>query len=114
MAGPSYLQYNTLQQAVTSGLELGVNLSDMTLKRAISTPISHPEALVDSSWDAELQNLYNAEFQQGSSTAYQSQPLKLLFGVGIEALVGVGVGIERAVERITSLLIQTTHHSINS
>lgn len=84
MAGPSYLQYSTLQQAVPSGLEVGINPSDMTLKRTISAPISHPEALVDSScfnpiqplgtWDAELQNLYNAEFQQGSSTAYQSQP----------------------------------------
>ncbi|KAK1394755.1 hypothetical protein POM88_013811 [Heracleum sosnowskyi] len=86
MAGPSYLQYNTLQQAVTSGLELGVNLSDMTLKRAISTPISHPEALVDSSWDAELQN---AEFQQGSSTAYQSQP----FTGGLLLLTGYSVGV---------------------
>ncbi|KAF1001881.1 uncharacterized protein LOC141703025 [Apium graveolens] len=76
MAGPSYLQYNTLQQAANS--------SDMTLKRTISTPISHTEALVDSScfnpiqplgtWESELQNLYNAEFQQGNSTSYQSQP----------------------------------------
>lgn len=49
MAGPSYLQFNSLQQAVTSGLELGVNPSDMTLRRTISTPISQPEALVDSS-----------------------------------------------------------------
>lgn len=49
MAGPSYIQFNTLQQAATSGLELGINPSDMTLKRAISTPIPHPEALVDSS-----------------------------------------------------------------
>ncbi|KAL1810942.1 hypothetical protein ACET3Z_021007 [Daucus carota] len=84
MAGPSYPQFNALQQAVTSGLDLGINPSEITHKRTISATISHPEALVDSScfntiyplatWDAELQNLYNAEIQQASSTTYQSQP----------------------------------------
>ncbi|XP_063934946.1 transcription factor bHLH63 isoform X2 [Daucus carota subsp. sativus] len=84
LAGPSYPQFNALQQAVTSGLDLGINHFEMTHKRTVSAPISHPEALVDSScfntihplatWDAELQNLYNAEFQQASSTTYQSQP----------------------------------------
>lgn len=49
MAGPSYLQYNTVQQAITGGLDLGINTSDMTLKRTISASISHPEAIVDSS-----------------------------------------------------------------
>lgn len=81
MANPAYFQFNPLQQAITCcGLDLGVNPPDMALRRTISAPVSISETFVDSSgfnppatWDADLQNLYNAEFQQGRSTTYPPQ-----------------------------------------
>ncbi|CAK9134089.1 unnamed protein product [Ilex paraguariensis] len=83
MANPAYLQFNPLQQAVSSGLEMGINPSDVALRRTISAPLSIPETFIDSScfnqiqsfstWDAELQNLYGIELQ-GRSTPFPSQP----------------------------------------
>ncbi|KAG7011715.1 Transcription factor HBI1, partial [Cucurbita argyrosperma subsp. argyrosperma] len=92
----SYLQFNPNNQQVVScsGLEIGINTSDIALGR------SFPENFVDSScltfksfqvldnidqsmqqfqtssgWDMDLQNLYNVGFDQGrSSNAFSSHP----------------------------------------
>ncbi|GLT42795.1 hypothetical protein SLA2020_167790 [Shorea laevis] len=84
---PAYLQLNPVQQAVSCcGLEMGMNPSDMGLRRAISAAVPVPEAFIDPScipqiqppatWDAaELQNLYSMAFEQGRSTSFPSQPL---------------------------------------
>lgn len=81
---PTHLQLNGLGQGVSSsGLELGANPPDATLRRTISAPVSIPDTPFDSSclnqiqpltWDAELQNLYGMEYQQGRSTSFVSQP----------------------------------------
>uniref|UniRef100_A0A5B7A490 Putative transcription factor bHLH63 n=1 Tax=Davidia involucrata TaxID=16924 RepID=A0A5B7A490_DAVIN len=83
MPNPAYLQFNPLQQVVSCcGLEMGINPPDMALRRTISAPVSIPGTFLDSScfnqiqpsstWDADLQNLYNVEFHQGRSTSFQS------------------------------------------
>ncbi|XP_019166034.1 PREDICTED: transcription factor bHLH63 [Ipomoea nil] len=69
---------NSLQQC--SGMENGVNPSAMALRRTISAPISLLDTTANqlqasSTWDAEIQNLYAMEFQQGrSTTSFLSQP----------------------------------------
>ncbi|XP_031267786.1 transcription factor bHLH49-like [Pistacia vera] len=76
MNNPAYLQSNPVQQQVVScsGSEMGINPSDMGLRRTIS---ASPETFLDSScftlqpssiWDADLQNFYNLAFDQGRST----------------------------------------------
>ncbi|GKV42826.1 hypothetical protein SLEP1_g50191 [Rubroshorea leprosula] len=86
MINPAYLQLNPVQQAVSCcGLEMGMNPSDMGLRRAISAAVSVPEAFIDPScipqiqppaiWDAELQNPYSMAFEQGRSTSFPPQPL---------------------------------------
>lgn len=89
MANPTSLQFNPLQQLMSScGMEMGINTPDMGfLRRTISAPVSiPPEPFLDTScfaqiqppsstWDADLQNLYSLEFQQaGRSTSFPSQP----------------------------------------
>ncbi|GMI88176.1 hypothetical protein HRI_002486900 [Hibiscus trionum] len=74
---PPYLQFNPIQQVVSGGgVEMGINSSDMALRRTISAPVSIPDAsFLDTScftgmqqiqpsatWDVELQNLYNVAF----------------------------------------------------
>ncbi|CAI9769875.1 unnamed protein product [Fraxinus pennsylvanica] len=81
---PSHLQFNSLPQGVSCyGLEMGVNLPDVILRRTISAPVSMPEIFLESSnlnqiqhssWDPELQNLYGMEFHQGKSTSFNTQP----------------------------------------
>ncbi|GLT86218.1 hypothetical protein SLE2022_043720 [Rubroshorea leprosula] len=86
MINPAYLQLNPVQEAVSCcGLEMGMNPSDMGLRRAISAAVSVPEAFIDPScipqiqppatWDAELQNPYSMAFEQGRSTSFPPQPL---------------------------------------
>ncbi|XP_023529229.1 transcription factor bHLH63-like [Cucurbita pepo subsp. pepo] len=83
----SYLQFNPNNQQIVPccGLEMGINTSDVALRRTISAPVSFPENFLDSScltqfqgssgWDVDLQNLYNVGFDQGrSSNAFSSQP----------------------------------------
>ncbi|KAI3448028.1 hypothetical protein Pfo_004693 [Paulownia fortunei] len=80
---PDHLEFNALAQGVSSsGLEMGVNSPDITLRRTISAPVSIPGTLLDSSclnqiqqlsWDAELQNLYSVEYQQERSASFISQ-----------------------------------------
>ncbi|KAI3815153.1 hypothetical protein L1987_14809 [Smallanthus sonchifolius] len=76
-------QLNSLDQVVSySGLDMGINSSEMGLRRSISAPVSVPEAFMDSScfnqiqptatWDADLQNLYKVEFEQGTLIPFQS------------------------------------------
>ncbi|KAK9988054.1 hypothetical protein SO802_028293 [Lithocarpus litseifolius] len=84
MTNPAYLQFNPAQVVACCGLEMGINSSDMALRRAISAPVSIPETYIDtpsftqlppsSTWDADLQNLLNLEFHQGRSTSFPSQP----------------------------------------
>ncbi|KAL3814125.1 hypothetical protein ACJIZ3_015393 [Penstemon smallii] len=73
-------QFNALGQGVSCS---GLSPSDVALRRTISAPIPIPDAILDSScmnqiqqltWDAELQNLYNMEYQQGRSASFISQP----------------------------------------
>ncbi|XP_022135684.1 transcription factor bHLH63-like [Momordica charantia] len=83
----SYLQFNPNNQQIVPGcgLEMGMNTSDVGLRRSISAPVSFPENFLDSScltqfqpssaWDVDLQNLYNVGFDQArSSNAFSSQP----------------------------------------
>ncbi|KAI5314194.1 hypothetical protein L3X38_043370 [Prunus dulcis] len=85
MTNSAYVQFNPVQQMVSScGLDMGINSSDLALRRTISAPVSIPETFLDTScftqapptaiWDADLQNLFNVEFQQGRTTPFQSQP----------------------------------------
>ncbi|KAJ4838311.1 hypothetical protein Tsubulata_040965 [Turnera subulata] len=83
MTNPAYLQLNSVQQQLVSccGLDMGINPPDMGIRRTISAPI--PETFLDSScftqiqppstWDADLQNLYNVAFDQGRSTSFPPQ-----------------------------------------
>ncbi|KAM7479312.1 hypothetical protein LguiA_027525 [Lonicera macranthoides] len=83
MVNPAFFELNQLQQVVSCGLEMGINPSDMALRRTISAPVPIPETFLDSScfnqiqppstWDAELQNLYGMEFPQARSS-FLSQP----------------------------------------
>ncbi|KAK6946261.1 Myc-type, basic helix-loop-helix (bHLH) domain [Dillenia turbinata] len=84
MPNPAYLQYNSVQVPSSRGLEMGVDPTDMGLRRTISAPVSIPEALFDSpcfmpiqsstNWDADLQNLYHLEFHQGRASSFPTQP----------------------------------------
>ncbi|XWS67904.1 hypothetical protein CRYUN_Cryun04dG0044700 [Craigia yunnanensis] len=86
MENPPYHQFSPVQQVVSCcGVEMGINSSDMALRRTISAPVSIPDAsFLESScftqiqssatWDVELQNLYNVAFDQGRSTPFPSQP----------------------------------------
>ncbi|KAL4304296.1 hypothetical protein GQ457_10G021380 [Hibiscus cannabinus] len=74
---PPYVHFNPIQQVVSDcGVEMGINSSDMALRRTISAPVSIPDAsFLDTScftgmqqiqpsatWDVELQSLYNVAF----------------------------------------------------
>ncbi|XP_039006831.1 transcription factor HBI1-like [Hibiscus syriacus] len=74
---PPYLQFNPIQQLVSGcGVEMGINSSDMALRRTISAPVSIPDATFlntscftgmqqiqpSATCDVELQNLYNVAF----------------------------------------------------
>ncbi|KAL4303473.1 hypothetical protein GQ457_10G021420 [Hibiscus cannabinus] len=74
---PPYVHFNPIQQVVSGcGVEMGINSSDMALRRTISAPVSIPDAsFLDTScftgmqqiqpsatWDVELQSLYNVAF----------------------------------------------------
>ncbi|EEF49415.1 conserved hypothetical protein [Ricinus communis] len=94
MTNPAYLQFNPVQQqqqqqqqqqlVTCCGLDMGINNPDMGIRRTISAPVSIPESYIDSScfnqiqssstWDADLQNLYNVAFDQGRSTSFPTQP----------------------------------------
>ncbi|KAF2299649.1 hypothetical protein GH714_002197 [Hevea brasiliensis] len=92
MTNHAYLQFNQVQQqqqqqlVTCCGLDVGINPPDMGLRRTISSPRSIPEMFLDSScftvksyirlhiqpsstWDADLQNLYNVAFEQGTIEA---------------------------------------------
>ncbi|KAL5713429.1 hypothetical protein ACHQM5_015503 [Ranunculus cassubicifolius] len=75
----NFLPFNSLQQMVSScGLDMVLNSPDMAaLQRTRSAPVSEgfletscfSQAQPSSSaWDNDLQNLYNADFNQGRST----------------------------------------------
>ncbi|XP_068321172.1 transcription factor bHLH63-like isoform X1 [Pyrus communis] len=84
MTNSAYLQLNPMQRLASCGLDMGLNSTDLALRRTISAPGSiPPEPFLDTScftqaqptaiWDADLQNIFNVEFQQGRSS-FQSQP----------------------------------------
>lgn len=74
----SYLQYNSVQQMdPVCGSEVAFNPIDGGLCRTISAPVSLPETFIDPScfnqiptWDADLQNIYSMDYQQGRSTPF--------------------------------------------
>ncbi|XP_017230023.1 transcription factor bHLH63 isoform X1 [Daucus carota subsp. sativus] len=83
-ATSAYLQVNPLQHvAACSGLELETNAASIALKRTASAPVSIADTFFNppcfnqlqhsGTWDLELQNLYNPEFQHGRSINYPSQ-----------------------------------------
>lgn len=47
MTNPAYLQFNPAQVVACCGLEMGINSSDMALRRTISAPMSIPETYID-------------------------------------------------------------------
>ncbi|KAK8558542.1 hypothetical protein V6N13_098197 [Hibiscus sabdariffa] len=77
-----FLQFNPIQQVVSGcgvemGMGMGMNSSDMALRRTISAPVSIPDASFlnttcftgpqqqiqpSAPWEVELQNLYNVAF----------------------------------------------------
>ncbi|ONK81282.1 uncharacterized protein A4U43_C01F27370 [Asparagus officinalis] len=71
---PSFLQFNVLQQAITScGYDMGVSMNptELALQRSISPPANEPPPFLDSNfnvprsnpgWDNELHNLYGSAF----------------------------------------------------
>ncbi|KVH93215.1 transcription factor bHLH63-like [Cynara cardunculus var. scolymus] len=82
-ANSAYFQLSSLEQAVSCcGLDMGMNSTEMALRRSISVPTSVPGTFMDSScfnqiqptatWDADLQNLYKMEFEQGTLIPFQS------------------------------------------
>lgn len=84
LTNPNYLQYNSIEQMdPVCGSTVAVNPIDLGLRRSISAPISIPETFLNTScfnqipsslqWDADLQNIYNMEFQQGRSTSFPIQ-----------------------------------------
>uniref|UniRef100_A0A803LDQ1 BHLH domain-containing protein n=1 Tax=Chenopodium quinoa TaxID=63459 RepID=A0A803LDQ1_CHEQI len=84
LTNPSYLQYNPVEQMdPICGSTVVGNPIDLGLRRSISAPVPVPETFLDTScfnqipnslqWDAELQNIYNMEFQQGRSTSFPLQ-----------------------------------------
>ncbi|KAK1395037.1 Transcription factor bHLH63 [Heracleum sosnowskyi] len=84
VATSAYLHCNPLQQVATcSGLDLETNAANFALRRTTSMPVSMTETFFSptcfnqiqhsDTWDLELQNLYNAELQQGRSTNFPSQ-----------------------------------------
>ncbi|XP_043709238.1 transcription factor bHLH63-like isoform X2 [Telopea speciosissima] len=83
LANPGYLQFNNAARQV----DMAINSPEMTIRRTMSTPVSRtPESFLDSScfnqvqlpssstWDTDLQGLYNVESYQGRSTLFPSQP----------------------------------------
>lgn len=83
MTTPAFLPFNPLEQlASCSGLDMGLNASDISLRRTISAPVPIPDTFLDmstifnqphpsSNWDANLQSLnYGMEFVQGRSTSF--------------------------------------------
>ncbi|XP_077242769.1 transcription factor bHLH63-like [Tasmannia lanceolata] len=83
LANPAYLQFNPVPQIPYCGLDMALNTPEMVLRRTTSAPISLPETYSDScfhahgsssTWDLDLQTLYNSEFQQGRLSAFPSQP----------------------------------------
>lgn len=82
-ANPAYFQVHSMEQLVSyCGLDMEINSREMALRRSISAPIPIPETFMDSScfnqiqptatWDADLQNLYKMEFEQGTLIPFQS------------------------------------------
>ncbi|XP_027356050.1 transcription factor bHLH63-like [Abrus precatorius] len=80
----SYLQFNSPQQIVSyGGLDMGINSSDIGLRRTISAPVSMPETFLDdscfnqflpsSTWEGDFHNLYNLDFDQAPTTSFPSQ-----------------------------------------
>ncbi|KAL9245004.1 hypothetical protein vseg_018714 [Gypsophila vaccaria] len=82
---PNYLQYNLVQQMdPVCDSEVVASSIDMGLQRNINAPVSMPSTFFDTScfnqhitnsvlWDADLQNIYGMELQQGRPTTYASQ-----------------------------------------
>lgn len=79
----AYFQLNSMEQLVSyCGLDMDINSTEMALRRSISSPIRIPETFMESScfnqiqptatWDADLQNLYKMEFEQGTLIPFQS------------------------------------------
>ncbi|KAJ7967312.1 transcription factor bHLH63-like [Quillaja saponaria] len=84
MTNPAYLHFDPAQQMVSCcGLDMGINLPDMGLRRTTSAPVSIPETFLDAAcfnqiqpsatWEADLQNIYNVALGQGRLTSFPSQ-----------------------------------------
>ncbi|CAL5212382.1 unnamed protein product [Lathyrus oleraceus] len=89
MTNPTYLQFNSAQQLVSScgGLinNMGIIPPEIGLRRNINIPAasSLPEIfdsscfthiLPSSSWEGDFQNLHSMDFDQGRSMCFPSQP----------------------------------------
>ncbi|CAH1425908.1 unnamed protein product [Lactuca virosa] len=83
MATSTYFQLNSMEQLVSyCGLDMDINSTEMAIRRSLTAPIPIPETFMDSScfnqiqptatWDADLQNLYKMEFEQGTLIPFQS------------------------------------------
>ncbi|XP_019448497.1 PREDICTED: transcription factor bHLH63-like isoform X2 [Lupinus angustifolius] len=86
---PAYLQFNPAQLVSCFGglLNMGINPSDVALRRTTRAPAPLPESFIDSSscftqilpsstWEGDFQNLYNnVNFDQARTASFPSQPL---------------------------------------
>ncbi|KAK1414450.1 hypothetical protein QVD17_30194 [Tagetes erecta] len=79
-------QLNSIDQLISyHGLDMGMNSTEMGLRRSISAPVPIQETFMDSScfsqiqptttWDADTQNLYRMEFEQQALIPFQFPPL---------------------------------------
>ncbi|KAE9620380.1 putative transcription factor bHLH family [Lupinus albus] len=86
---PAYFHFNPAQLvSCCNGLmnNMGINPSDLGLRRTTSAPVSLPETFIDSSscftqilpsstWEGDFQNLYNnVAFDQARTASFPSQP----------------------------------------
>ncbi|KAE9616510.1 putative transcription factor bHLH family [Lupinus albus] len=85
---PAHLQFNPAQPVSCFGglINMGINPSDVALRRTTKAPVSLPEIFIDSSscftqvlpsstWEVDFQNLYNnVTFDQAQTASSPSQP----------------------------------------
>ncbi|CAL0304237.1 unnamed protein product [Lupinus luteus] len=87
---PAYLQFSPAQLVSYFGglINMGINPSDVALRRTIRAPVSLPETFIDSSscftqvlpsstWEGDFQNLYNnVNLDQARTASFPSQTFR--------------------------------------
>ncbi|KAL6011337.1 hypothetical protein ACLOJK_001783 [Asimina triloba] len=84
MENPAYLQFAQHPMIPCCGLDMAIHPPpDISLRRTTSAPVSLPDAFLDpylhaqgssSTWDVDLQTVYNPELHRGRQSTFPSQP----------------------------------------